>query len=905
MFTSPAVTMSGRTSVGVAPPRLVLGATNTDNNVVTVTVTPLSTFGPHSYYQVIVSSVPLTNTATTIATSDLLPFSEATNGYYVTWFATSNNADTARIIMIGTGAPTSTINRDTTYINQALQPGQYYVFVRLYNDTRGYGDSVVVTINIPTPLPVAAVIVPIALLAIILLVVLVALLIFAVWRLQGPPRRRAYIPGEKGMSDGKGRRSNNIELRRTRLFAPMLNVGSPDVFTSAGQPTTLMCEASGTPAPDVTWTRDGEPLDKERFIQLADSSLFVNDTDLQDEGEYVVTAINSAGQAEQLVKVTVLRPVPPEPDADHPPVKAGDFTEKLALLRANDDEALEDEYSEIELDWTFTSYAAKLNINKNKNRYINIIPYDHSRVVLSLQDSTPGSDYINGSYVDGYNHSNEYIATQGPIPSTFPDFWRMVWEMDSPTIVMVTNLKEEDKVKCHQYWPSYGTTTYGNIQVTLKEVENLAEYSIRTFTVTPLAGQSRAQMPVREVRQFHFLVWPDHGVPVYATALLTFRKRVLRYHPAKRGPMVVHCSAGVGRTGTFITIDVCLNQVEGESNLDIFNYVRHMRFRRNYMVQTASQYVFIHDAVLESIMCGDNSIPAPELKSKLQSLVEVNADTGKSTFELQFETLNSTSPADDEFDCSVAQLPDNAAKNRFKEHLPSNDCRVVLSSEDDQCDYICASALDGYRHRNNFIVTQAPLTETVGDFWRMVWEQKSAAIIMLTQLEEDGQEMSVKYWPGTTGEAGVFGGYQLELSEDEKNKGDYITRRFKLSPVDNPQESRMVTQFHFTCWSKKTPPEGTHSILDLIDELQRVQRKSGNGPITVHCDNGLGRSGAFCTLYTVLERVKAEQVVDVFQAIKTLRIQRVGLMESLDEYIFVHKAVVEFLESFSDYQNFK
>ncbi len=92
----------------------------------------------------------------------------------------------------------------------------------------------------------------------------------------------------------------------------MLNVGSPDVFTSAGQPTTLMCEASGTPAPDVTWTRDGEPLDKERFIQLADSSLFVNDTDLQDEGEYVVTAINSAGQAEQLVKVTVLRPVPPE-----------------------------------------------------------------------------------------------------------------------------------------------------------------------------------------------------------------------------------------------------------------------------------------------------------------------------------------------------------------------------------------------------------------------------------------------------------------------------------------------------------------------------------------------------------------------------------------------------------------
>ena len=193
----------------------------------------------------------------------------------------------------------------------------------------------------------------------------------------------------------------------------------------------------------------------------------------------------------------------------------------------------------------------------------------------------------------GFRRANQYIASQGPTTSTLADFWRMVWELDCPTIVMVTKLEEEDKVcgerdyhflrlpviesvdyvvfptlhtslqkKCEQYWPSYGSTTYGNVQVTLKEAENLAEYSIRTFSVSPvstlciitmdtrqvsvtvcvqLAEQSSVQMPVREVKQFHFLKWPDHGVPTYATALLCFRKRVQNYHPDKRGPMVVHC----------------------------------------------------------------------------------------------------------------------------------------------------------------------------------------------------------------------------------------------------------------------------------------------------------------------------------------------------------------------------
>ena len=124
--------------------------------------------------------------------------------------------------------------------------------------------------------------------------------------------RRGYSIAATEDGVHRKKRGGGLELRRTRLFSPVVNVPVPDVFTSAGQPTTLVCEASGTPAPDVVWTQNNEPLDKERFIQLADSSLFINDTDLKDEGAYIVTATNSAGTAEQMVRVTVIRPSPPE-----------------------------------------------------------------------------------------------------------------------------------------------------------------------------------------------------------------------------------------------------------------------------------------------------------------------------------------------------------------------------------------------------------------------------------------------------------------------------------------------------------------------------------------------------------------------------------------------------------------
>ncbi|XP_019855567.1 PREDICTED: receptor-type tyrosine-protein phosphatase S-like [Amphimedon queenslandica] len=661
-----------------------------------------------------------------------------------------------------------------------------------------------------------------------------------------------------------------------------------------------MCESTGTPAPTISWHKEGMILEEPDYVQFNDGSLYITNTKLKDQGHFIVRATNNIGVVEETVRVTVVSPSPPESDPNHPPLNVSDFIEMMALLQSNNSDRLEEEYPDIELEWNFTSYAAKLPINHGKNRYVNIIPYDHSRVTLK-PDGNPGSDYINASFIGGLNSPKDYIATQGPIPAAFPDFWRMIWEYNVPTIIMVTNLKEDDKIKCHQYWPSFGAANYGSFQVTLKEVETVADYAIRTFQLQSLHGQG----PIKEVRQYHFLVWPDHGVPQYATPLLSFQKRVRNHHKGKPGPMVVHCSAGVGRTGTFITIDTMIMKIDAEGIVDIFNFVRGMRFCRNYMVQTASQYDFLHHAILEAIMCRDTTIPAVHMATKIATLKEIAPSSGKTGFQSQFETLESSSPTDDDFDCSIAQLSDNLAKSRVKEHLPPNDYRVVLSTKNYDSDYICASYVDGYRQRSAFIATQGPMKNTAGDFWRMVWEMKSMIIIMLTNTEENGEEQSVQYWPVNPNEEDMYGSFNVVALPEERALPDYIVRKFKLSHSKNPDDSRTITHFQYINWPSTSCPKEATSMIDLVADVVRIQRKSGNGPITVHCSDGLGRTGTFCAMFTVLERLKAEQVIDVFSTVKTLRIQRPGFVNDIDQYEFIHKAALEFVNTFDNYDNFK
>ncbi|XDV24269.1 hypothetical protein PO909_028490, partial [Leuciscus waleckii] len=238
--------------------------------------------------------------------------------------------------------------------------------------------------------------------------------------------------------------------------------------------------------------------------------------------------------------------------------------------------------------------AADLPVNRPKNRYTNILPYDFSRVKLISLHNDEGSDYINANYIPGYNSPHEYIATQGPLPDTRNEFWKMVLQQKSNIIVMLTQCNERRRVKCDHYWPfTEEPVAYGEITVEMLSETDSPEWTIRDFR---LGYADETQ----DVLHFNYTSWPDHGVPTVNAieSILQFVQIVRQQVNRTKGPIVVHCSAGVGRTGTFIALDRLMQHIQEHEYVDVLGLVSDMRSHRLSMVQTEEQYVFIHQCVL-------------------------------------------------------------------------------------------------------------------------------------------------------------------------------------------------------------------------------------------------------------------------------------------------------------------
>ncbi|XP_051809699.1 receptor-type tyrosine-protein phosphatase F isoform X20 [Acanthochromis polyacanthus] len=578
---------------------------------------------------------------------------------------------------------------------------------------------------------------------------------------------------------------------------------------------------------------------------------------------------------------------------EHPPIPVVDLADHIERLKANDSLRFSQEYESIDPGQQFTWENSNMEVNKPKNRYANVIAYDHSRVVLTSVDAVPGSDYINANYIDGYRKQNAYIATQGPLPETLSDFWRMVWEQRSSTIIMMTRLEEKSRVKCDQYWPSRGTETYGMIQVTMLDTVELATYSVRTFALYKNGSSEK-----REVRQFQFMAWPDHGVPEYPTPILAFLRRVKACNPPDAGPMVVHCSAGVGRTGCFIVIDAMLERMKHEKSVDIYGHVTCMRAQRNYMVQTEDQYIFIHEALLEAATCGNTEVPARNLYAHIQKLTQAPPGETVTAMELEFKRLANSKAHTSRF--ISANLPCNKFKNRLVNIMPFESTRVCLQPIRgvEGSDYINASCIDGYRQQKAYLATQGPLAETTEDFWRMLWEHNSTIVVMLTKLREMGREKCHQYWPA---ERSARYQYFVVDPMAEYNMPQYILREFKVTDARDGQ-SRTIRQFQFTDWPEQGVPKTGEGFIDFIGQVHKTKEQFGqDGPITVHCSAGVGRTGVFITLSIVLERMRYEGVVDLFQTVKTLRTQRPAMVQTEDQYQLCYRAALEYLGSFDHY----
>lgn len=295
----------------------------------------------------------------------------------------------------------------------------------------------------------------------------------------------------------------------------------------------------------------------------------------------------------------------------HVPTDNGIDIEALAeRVRTLRKKGLQQEYLSIRSESpTGSFHVSKAKYNLPKNRYLDVLCYDHSRVVLSSLEGDPSYDYINANYVDGYKQKNAYITTQGCLTRTIGDFWRMVWEQKCLVIVMLTRIMERNRLKCEQYWPLEVDTqeTYDHFVVHNTCVNHTSDYRVSTLIL-----QNSKTGEERIVQHMQFLRWPDYGVPNKAESFLQFLLKVQNFqaeavhnmedswqgHPLGP-PIVVHCSAGIGRTGTFITTDINIRRFEDVSTVELYETVRKIRSQRAFSIQVPDQYVFCHLALIE------------------------------------------------------------------------------------------------------------------------------------------------------------------------------------------------------------------------------------------------------------------------------------------------------------------
>ncbi|KAK7100059.1 receptor-type tyrosine-protein phosphatase epsilon-like [Littorina saxatilis] len=541
-----------------------------------------------------------------------------------------------------------------------------------------------------------------------------------------------------------------------------------------------------------------------------------------------------------------------------------------------------------------TSVALNLS-NKRKNRYKNICAYDDSRVKLNIMDSDPNSDYINASYVDGYDGKPKFIASQGAHDVMVNDFLRMLWEKHVTTVVMLTNTHEGGKHKCEQYWPDSGEKKYGTVVVTLLSTIYTADYVIRTLQV---AKEGRKI----QVSQFHFTSWPDKGVPFSPWPLVDFHMMV-KTHTATQPhdtPIVVHCSAGIGRTGTYIALDNLLCESAATQSLDFNTCVWNLRQARVNMIQTLEQYYFLHEAVLVGQAVAGSLHKKDTLADHVLDLGRPTAE-GYTKMAAEYKRLGACRCRYDEDDYQAGRQEENISKNRDYNILPRDSHRPILTSTvAGTNDYINAVFLPGYRKRQHFLVTQMPLAITVLDLWRLVGEHTVSTIVTFPSNPTTVGDSAPEFLP-EEGQTCQFGPYKVTgrsyTSQNRYREGFlYMVKSRRLSL------GRHGRGLHVLRCEESNPDPDLMLSLAQAAIFGVPEKQLEDSIILVVCRTGAEMSGVFAAVAQLIHRL-GESPVSVPTVVGNLRAIRPQLISSLEQYNTIYEAVKQFAINSSIYTN--
>ncbi|XP_007939380.1 receptor-type tyrosine-protein phosphatase V-like [Orycteropus afer afer] len=572
----------------------------------------------------------------------------------------------------------------------------------------------------------------------------------------------------------------------------------------------------------------------------------------------------------------------------HRPIPIQSFQQSYEAKSAHAHQAFFQEFEELkEVGKEQPRLEAEHPANASKNRYPHVLPYDHSRVRLTQLEGEPHSDYINANFIPGYTHPQEFIATQGPLKKTLEDFWRLVWEQQVHIIVMLTVGMENGRVLCEHYWPADTTPiTHGHITIHLLAEEPKDEWTKREFQL-----QHGSEQRQRRVKQLQFTTWPDHSIPEAPSSLLTFVQLVQEQARAFQGrwPILVHCSAGVGRTGTFVALTRLLQQLEEEQMVDVFNAVYALRIHRPLMIQTPSQYIFLHSCLLNKILEGpsDTSESRPiSVKNFAQACAKraANANAGfLKEYELLLqaikeETGSRTPPPGYEQHSSVSCEYDRS-QVQFSplEESPPDEMPEA---------WLFPGGPSGRDH----VVLTGPAGPK--ELWQLVWEHGAHVLVSLCppDMQEKIFPTPQEFWP--TEKCPIVTDTVTVHWMAESNTAGWPCTLLRVTHGDSRKE-RQVQQLQLPSWEpgRELPAATLLPFLAAVGQCCYQGKSKKPGTLLSHSSKGVAQLGIFLAMEQLLQQAGAECTVDVFN-VALQQSQACGLMTpTLEQYIYLYNCL--------------